>query len=278
MTFKHRKPSASIAAIQRKLRVRQAGGLRRLTGGGRAKGTRGGGTAGMLRIRDKSTLRSKGKQIFPHELAIRAHMNYSTDVGGGVAIGPQIQSFKGNSFFQSGPATSYGGAYSTNAPSGLYYLLSSTSAAGAIAPYQQYRITSSRINLMICLNSLATNIPVYVFIIPSTKATLAGMTTTQLEEQPYCKKILMPASNTSGKPTRISHSMRSTTVWGDMPVEGEENAYEATAVADPANLWFWHTEFRAANGVQPFDLYVDYEIQYNVELFNLNQFVTTVPV
>lgn len=236
----------------------------------------------LLKPQQMTTLRSgKSKQIFPHGLHIKCNTHFLETMN---ASNAYVRSYKGNSFFEAGPATAYGGVYSANVPSGLYYLISSSASTGAQAPYQSYRIKNSKISIELCATQNATTagnniVPVYLFIIPSTKATLAGMTITQLEEQPYCKKIFVPPTNFTNNPVRLRHAIDSAAIFGDAPIEIQDSEYESTILANPSNVWFWHVEVRCANtgaGIVA-DLYMDVRINYDVELFNLNQFVTTIP-
>lgn len=220
----------------------------------------------------RSIMNPRGSNFFPQTLGTKCHMQLNQSLNAGSAF---VNSFKGNSFYLAGPSPAYGSAFVANVPSGLYYLLSSSAAAGAVAPYQEYRIKSSSIILTVASNQAQSSIPVYIFVIPSTKSTLAGMAISQLEEQPFCKRYLMPGG--SSNPRVIRHSMSSSKIWGDPRYQIAESEYEGTAAANPNKVWFWHLEFRSANGSTNMDIYYDFKINYNVDFFNLNQLVTSVP-
>lgn len=221
-------------------------------------------------------LRHSGNQIFPPTLRIKANMHKDDSTTASAAV---VRSYKGNSFYAAGPANSYGAGFVGNVPSGLFYLLSSSNAAGAIAPYQQFRIHSSSIRVTFATNPPAigggSTIPIYVYIIPSVQSTLAGMSNSQLEEQPYCKRYIITTLMT--KALTIKHSMLSTKIWGDAPESIYENEYSGTPAANPQNVWYWHIELRAANGSQAFDCYFDTKITYVADLHTTNQFLSTVP-
>lgn len=231
----------------------------------------------LTRLPYRAKLRTAGSsQIFPPTMQIVCNMQTNQNIAGTTS---GIRSFKGNSFYQAGPATSYGGAYDGNVPSGLYYLIASSGAAGALAPYQSFRIHATSIHCEMISNTsdgAVGHVPMYCYIIPSLKATLAGMTISQLEEQPYCKRIVLPSSTTA-RPLHLSHYMSSTKIWGDPPISCFQENYEGTPAANPQNVWFWHFEVRSANETNNVDLYVNFKIKYYAELFNLNQFSTSIP-
>lgn len=190
-----------------------------------------------------------------------------------------IMAFKGNSFLLSGPRSNNAGAFASNVPSGLYYLLSSNATAGAVAPYEFYRIHSSRIKVRIISGyaaGAANTEGLKVIIYPSLSASNAGTLLTQAVELPKCKYALCPAS-TTGKQFTLSNTIDSPTMFGQKATFGNDNEYIGSATVDPVNLWYWQVYISSVDSTATVSYVVDITIDYDFDVLSRNTFVTTVP-
>jgi len=220
-----------------------------------------------------------GGQFFADSLHTKCHfiadMQFTTGVSGSVFT------FKGNSLYLSGPQTDWTGAFATNVPSGLFYLLSASSgASGAVAPYNFFRIRGSSISVSISPGSTMT-IPVAIDIIPSVFASFGASTTrTQYSEQPHAKTKILTFANSRGSGVRMKHYMSTSRMFNlKYKSQIEDNAYTGDNDSDPTRLWYWHVLAHSVDGsgTQLDRMYVRVRVNYYVELFGLNPFVTTAP-
>lgn len=221
-----------------------------------------------------SNPKSNGGQIFPsiYRTLTTTHIAYNN---GAITKG-YYMTFKGNSYYLMGPQINYTGAFASNVPSGLVYLLSSGSSAGAVAPYTAARVKSSKITLRHACNSSNTNVPFYVIIVPSAKSDLSGLSITQWQEQPYAKTILVPSQ--ISVPYTLKRSMSTQRMFGqEYKSNMEDNEYFCTALSDPIALWYWHIYVVSANNTTVFDSYLDVQISYATDFVIHNQYSSATP-
>lgn len=186
-----------------------------------------------------------------------------------------ILAFKGNSFYAAGPAVANSGSFSANVPSGLYNLLSSNNAGGSTAPYSLARILASRITFEITSNA-ANTVGGKIVVWPSQGPTSSGMSFTQAREQRFAKSAYI-ANNTNAKEFRLSNEMSTCKFVGVAETRIEEAAFACSAIAQPANTWYWQAILQAADGSTAINYAISVKIDYLFDVYERNQLPTTVP-
>jgi len=215
-------------------------------------------------------------QFFGPQFPLQGHAYAKTQVSYTInSSSGSGDNWKGNSFYLAGPQFNNTGAFTSNVPSGLSYLLSSDSAAGATAPYSRYNIVASRITYRILPTAVNTG-PCRFALFPSTVTTTAGMGFSQASEQPYSVNIDVPAVQTN-KPTILSNFMTTSKIYGVSDEVQKIPDFRGTANSDPVNLWYWHAVMVSADGSSDVNLSYDVVIEYVVQFDQRNQFSTTTP-
>ena len=83
-------------------------------------------------------------------------------------------------------------------PIGLYNLLSSNTTSGSVAPYNRAYIDRSTIEVLYTTQG-TINTSIVLAVLPSLAPTLAGITISNLSEQPYVRYVMVPpVLNTKG--------------------------------------------------------------------------------
>lgn len=210
-------------------------------------------------------------QLFPRRMFSKCRMrcNYVPTSAG------QPFTFKGNSFYLAGPQTNNSGTFSANVPSGLLYLLSQNTNAGSSAPYNQYRIHSSRINLQYITNEANTK-AVKLTCFPSISSISTGLTQLIAIEQPNTKFRLCP-SDTNTKSIVLVNYMETRRMYGINKGDLTAPQFMGTAVADPAYTWYWQCDLNTIDGAGTIDALVQVTIDYWVEFVSIQTFSSAVP-
>lgn len=230
------------------------------------------------RIYVRNRISALGKQLFPS--LYKTKMNFVVDGLFTIASTGSVQSFKGNSVYQSGPQTDWAGAYSVNVPSGLAYLLSTTTSSGSNAPYSHIRILSSKIKVELAPTSTALTVPLTLCIVPTLDATFTGASRTQYSEQPFAKQRMITLANTSGRPIAMIHKMSTQKLFGlKYKASLEDFQFLGTGTADPTKLWYWHVILNTADGSSQNlnNILFRITMEYYGEFSDRNVYNTTAP-
>jgi hypothetical protein len=167
-----------------------------------------------------------------------------------------------------GAQVSWAGAFAGNFPSGLTYLLASTVATGASAPYYFARIIESKITVLIMPDG-SNNVPFDVFLWPTYNASYSGVPKTQLREQKYMTYRTC-GLNTSGKPTILQSQMGVGKLLGKTEEqELTDDGFYFTYNTDPTYLAYWQLFAGAQDGVSNIKFNYVVTIDHHFE-FTLN--------
>lgn len=192
--------------------------------------------------------------------------------------------FKMNCLTSVGPSVNYPlgtqAVYANNVPSSLIYLLANDSQAsqGSIAPYSKYRVISSSISVEYTTKG-TTNAPCELIVVPRSIPYNNGnvLTTNTLNEQPYCKSIIIPAV-LNEKATIVKHSINVASLFGIKSLGNDDESFVGTASAEPSSQCIWHVRLRnldnegtARAGA------IRVTVNDMVEFFDTNTFSSNVP-
>lgn len=214
------------------------------------------------------------KQVYP----TRIQRDFST-----VTRGPtensafQSYTFKGNSPLISGPQFNWAGAFSTNYPSGLAYVLGQNQAGGSTAPYGNFFCVAGSIQFI--LNTMSDNtFPIVCLVWPSKNPSFLTMSLTQLQEQPYVKRVILPCLQSTAQRSTISHSITTQQVMGLKYVASLERPdYCGNYVTDPTTLWYWHIVVGSEDNSTSSKWCSEVRLNHRLELFGVNDYSTTAP-
>jgi hypothetical protein len=160
------------------------------------------------------------------------------------------------------------GAFAANFPSGYKYLIGSTVATGASAPYYFARITESKITVTVTPDSSSTA-SFDVFLLPSFNASLNGVPKTQLREQKYVT-YRSCGLNTSGKPTIMSSSIGVGKLIGKTTWQQDtDDGFLFTYNSDPTYLAYWQIFLGAQDGTSNIKFGIVVTVDHHFE-FTLN--------
>jgi len=225
-------------------------------------------------------------QMFPDRLRTVA----KTIVNYGVSINPGAGN-NGNFWFQkianclntNNYNVNLGGYSGTIAPSGISYLLGDSnqggSNAGGNAPYYNYRVYKSRVRVRFLglpnlagANAILTVVPLLGYA----SSVFAGMSNTQVCEQPYAKWMLINALPYGPVPT-VVNQMSSLELYGDkFKSTLESGQYDGNWNSAPSNQWQWLIALQTmAATVANYTLIgtVVVEIEDDVEFFSRNTYI-----
>jgi len=226
----------------------------------------------LIRESNSIPVRS-GRMIGPFPDRYRAWLR--ADMVGTLSGGTiQTLTFYGNGQHLLGPQSNWTGTYASNAPSGLYNLLSAPTTSGSVAPYGAYRVIRSTSRFQYVpssSNAIATSVVLW----PSTQGSYYTSSQTQYKEQPFAKNILVPAT-LSTPPRVLSHSMRTAEMFGvsNEAVISEQN-YSSSAGSNPPSPWFWQVAINSIDGSTSFSGDWVMDIVYEVEFFSRNQYTSS---
>jgi len=213
--------------------------------------------------------------IFPLTFRTKMTMTFESSIS---ALATTDFMIKGNSFYQSGPNTSWTSpSFSTNIPSGLISLLSSNVAAGSPAPYNRYRIYHSYVRADHTPTTISALIPYTLSIFPSSNIDYTAMALATVNEQPFTKVKFNTSANTSGKCQSLTHNQTTMRQFGlRFPSQMEDIEYSGTITADPVSTWYWHIRFDGISATA-ISLYIKFFVEYDVEFFDLNSISSSSP-
>lgn len=188
----------------------------------------------------------------------------------------QALTYKANAVYNCGPQVDFAGAFASNYPTDLTYLLSTSAAVSSVAPYNLFRVWRSSIRVRV---TQAGSTPASLVVLPSRSPSLLAMGYTQWTEQDYAKVKLIPAGQ-SAEPINITNSQTSMRFAGYNSIEtlrGDPYAGGAGPSTDPARLWYWHTYVSAYDGTSNVTLVLEVEIDYDIEFYARNNGSTAAP-
>lgn len=211
-------------------------------------------------------------QLFPDVLDTHAKTGINVNFSGVVTSQATFHINSPASLF--GPQINWTGAFADNAPSGMYYLLSSAAAAGSVAPYLNSCVTHIEF-IQEFYNAAA--VPAYVTLVPSLNPSLSGMVQSQLAEQKNAVQCLVPPTNNS-LPVRLRIAFAIADIFGVGPSEVINNQnYYQTAGNLPGLSYYLHTIVSSTDGST--NCAMNTKVIYGCKLRfkSLNPFVTSVP-
>jgi len=218
----------------------------------------------------------KRMQFFPSRYRAWATTNLSATVAGSF----DSQTFKMNSVNLFGPQANFSGAFGSNVPAGLLYLLSASSVSGANAPYSYVTVLRQEVTVRVLTNNGVGSVNVTPFctaVIFSPSASLSGLNLPTLREQPLCAWSDVPAQTTAG-PVIVRNDANCSTVAGISPqVYRSDRDFWGQASADPNTLLYVHVLMRPLDGVSTVYGLLDIQFKTEYEFHGLNPFTSTTP-
>jgi len=227
--------------------------------------------------------RSSLEGPFPPKLRTRLRMqsqgtyDANSAAGDGNAFG---LTFKGNSPLSCGASSNYplgtAGAFSGNVPAGIAMLLGSDPAGGATAPYGNFLVHGSSIEIE--LVPTAASVPISVIICPQDTGPASTMTTQTLAENPYAVRMVLPTSFTATIPC-LRNSITTERLLG-VPAITTANGprYTGTYNADPAYLWYWTIQLNNITAATTrITMAFRVTITYDIEFYDLNTLSSVTP-
>lgn len=241
---------------------------------------------------------SRGLTCFPQRYHCKMRTNQNINIAVVGAVGNNVsylQTWYGNELTNgNGPSNNLNGAgfgaFGTSVPSGLYYLLGDSDKAGsntgANAPYFKYRVHGATIKVTWIPDNITTQANTQLTVFPINSNTVlasswSSMSNPQLAEQPFAKVRYCPLTNTTGRPVTVTNRCTTLGVNGEKYKATEESGqFDGTFNTFPSNLWMWCISLQSiAPSNTNYSLYgnIVTDIIYDVELFELNTFISTVP-
>jgi len=196
---------------------------------------------------------------------------YSQSLSG---VTTAAQTWKLNSCHLIGPQANYTGSFGSAAPTGLYNLLSSQTAAGSTAPYNQYRIRRSALRIYADQGNGAT-VAVIVAAFPSTNISFSGTTISQFIEQPLCKRVAVPLDVSSTRPVLSLECDVSTLLGVSQRAVTDVPNFWANAGGDPNAIQYWQVLVASTDGSTNMSIYLNTEVYHEIEFFGRNSLVPT---
>lgn len=185
-------------------------------------------------------------------------------------------SFKMNSFNLFGPQSNFAGAFGSNVPAGLFYLLSASAAAGGNAPYNACTVLRQEVTVR-ALSNATNSSPSMIAIVHSPAATLSGLSATSLREQANTAWVDVPASTTNGAVVLRNNAWCSQIAGVTPAVYRSDEDYWFTSSADPTKLLYTHVLTRNLDGVSTLYMYLDIQFKTEFEFHTLNSFTSATP-
>jgi hypothetical protein len=196
---------------------------------------------------------------------------YSASLTGVTTV---TNTWKLNSCHLIGPQTGYTGAFGSASPTGLYNLLSSQTAAGSTAPYNQYRIRRSCLRIFADQGNGAT-VAVILAAFPSTNISFSGTSISQFVEQPLCKRVAIPLDVDSTRPILTLENDVPTLVGVSQRAVTDVPNFWGVAGGDPNAIQYWQVLFASTDGSTNMSLYVNTEVYHEIEFFGRNSLLPT---
>jgi len=218
----------------------------------------------------------KRMQLFPSRYRAWATTNVATTF----AAAADSQTFKMNSVNLFGPQVNFAGAFGSNVPAGLIYLLSAGSVAGSNAPYSYVTVLRQEVTVRVLTNNGVGSVNVTPFcaaIVFSPQSSLSGLSLTAIREQSLTAWSDVPAQTTSG-PIIVRNDASCSTVAGISPqVYRSDRDFWGQASADPNTLLYAHVLIRPLDGVSTMYGLLDIQFKTEYEFHGLNPFSSTTP-
>jgi hypothetical protein len=213
----------------------------------------------------------RGPQIFPDILDTHSKTLVDLGMSGSAASQHTYHLNSPAKFF--GPQVNWTGAFADNVPAGMYYLLSSNTVAGSVAPY--FLACTHDIDIeyeFININTIAA----YVTLLPSYQVSLSGMSQSQLAEQRGAVQIFVPASQAQVYKIRAHYSVRD--VLGIKQEEVLNNSnYRQLAGALPPISIYGHLIVSSVDGATTVAMQTKATFMCHTRYTTTNSFVTSVP-
>ncbi len=214
----------------------------------------------------------KKMQLFPPRYRAWA----TTNIASSFNATSDSQTFKMNGVNLFGPQTGFSGAFGSNVPAGLIYLLSASSVAGSNAPYSYVTVLRQEITVRALTNN--TNFaPFCVAVCYSPSASLSGLNLPSIREQPLTAWADVPSQTTAGAIV-VRNDANCSTVAGVSPqVYRSDRDFWAQASADPNTLLYAHVLIRSLDLVSTLTGLLDIQFKTEYEFHGLNPFTSTTP-
>jgi len=218
----------------------------------------------------------KRMQFFPSRYRAWGTTNMSTSF----AYTSDSTTFKMNSVNLFGPQSNFAGAFGSNVPAGLIYLLSASSVAGSNAPYSYVTVLRQEVTVRVLTNNgvgSANVTPFCAAIVFSPAASLSGLSLPSIREQPLTSWTDIPAQTTGGA-IIVRNDANCSTVAGVSPqVYRSDRDFWGQASADPNTLLYAHVLIRPLDGVSTVYGLLDIQFKTEYEFHGLNPFSSTTP-
>lgn len=157
----------------------------------------------------------------------------------------------------------------------MYYLLSTNTAGGAVAPYLYANTTHIDYACeLININTIAA----YVTVIVSIQPTFSGMTQSQLAEQRGAVQVFVPASQAI-LPIKIRgrYSVAEVAGVSESEVLSNQN-YRQLSQSLPGIPIYLHLVVASVDGSTSCAMQVKQTFDFTTRFMQINNFVTTVPI
>jgi hypothetical protein len=214
----------------------------------------------------------RGIQLFPDVLD--THMRTIVELGMSGSAASQHSYHLNSPAKQFGPQVNWTGAFTDNVPAGIFYLLSSNTTAGSVAPYFLACTTEIQYELeLININSIAA----YATVVPSYQVSLSGMTQSQLAEQRGAVQQIVPASQAI-LPPKIKGRYSVHEIYGTTRNEVLTNSnYRQLAGSLPPISMYLHLIVASVDGTTSVAMQTKSTFTFTTRFSTINSFVTTVP-
>jgi hypothetical protein len=181
-----------------------------------------------------------------------------------------------NSFNLFGPQAAFSGAFGSNVPAGLFYLLSAASGSGGNAPYNACTVLRQEVTVRV-LSNQSNFTPSCVAVIHTPAATMSGLSLASLREQANTAWADIPASTTQGA-VIVKNDAYCSQIAGVSPtVYRSDEDYWFTSAADPTKVLYTHVLTRPLDGASALYLLLDIQFKTEFEFHTLNAFTSATP-
>jgi len=218
----------------------------------------------------------RGLQFFPDRL--RAWCKTTSIVTQASSVGDSL-TYKANGIGNLfGPRINYTGAFASNAPSGLLYLLSSSATGGAAGPYGRCLVLKCNHQMQIT-PTVSNTIPSVAFSCFNLNASQSGLILSAICEQPFTAVKDIPSQVTGSGPVILRNGVNMWDVLGvsEKVYMSEISDYAGTAAADPNTLVYLQTSVRAIDGVTTMNAFIMHTFEFEVLFDQRNPFIPTAP-
>jgi hypothetical protein len=215
----------------------------------------------------------KGIQLFPDRL--QCHSTTVVDLGLSGSTASQHSYHLNSPAKLFGPQVNWTGAFADNVPAGMYYLLSSNTNAGSIAPY--FHCITTDIDVLYEFTNIQNSVTAWATVVPSLQASLNGMTQTQLAEN-NAVQIQLPATGSAMMPLQIAGKYSVAKI-SNVPMSeilGNQNYRQTAGNLTPIPIYL-HMIVASSDGITNCSVQTRATFTFKHLFVNKNNFVTTVP-